>query len=65
MPHLAKYHSFSILDFTVTLSDFEHNQAHTVWIKLGGLDVKIGKTSKFIKIDLNMGSPKYESYYTV
>ena len=31
-------------------------------IKLGGLDMKIGKTSEFIKIDLNMGSPTYDSY---
>ena len=33
-------------------------------VKLGGLDMKIGKTSKFIKIDLYMSIPTYESYDT-
>ena len=29
-------------------------------VKLGGLDMKTGKTSKFIKIDLYMGSPTHK-----
>ena len=41
--------------------------AHVTWamykvrVKLGGLDMKIGKISKFLKIDLYIGSPMYAS----
>ena len=37
-------------------------------VELGGLDMKIGKTSKFIKIDLYMSIPTFyifvENFYT-
>ena len=34
-------------------------------VKLGGLVMKIGKISKFVKIDLYMGSPRDRPWITL